>query len=169
LSAFSFAVAGGRQSLGPWVNGPGYRPAAAETDDNMANTGDCSDLIPQESRRSAIKRRCRLYYNNLASHIPHAVVHGKLYEIHENGELLESAPLITDAVDFLGNPIDAGGRPYSKRKPLRTKANGNVGVTLLGSLPICTATKFKKISGVKFSGYSRTGTNLNTRIAQVKQ
>ncbi|KAJ7838392.1 hypothetical protein B0H14DRAFT_3459421 [Mycena olivaceomarginata] len=50
LSAFSFAVVGGRQSLGPWVNGPGYRPAAAETDDNMANPGDGSDLIPQESR-----------------------------------------------------------------------------------------------------------------------
>ncbi|KAJ7234861.1 hypothetical protein C8J57DRAFT_1531367 [Mycena rebaudengoi] len=53
---------------------------------------------------------------------PYAVVNEKQYPIDETGALLVEAPLINDAVDHLGNPIEQGGRPYRKPAAPETPA-----------------------------------------------
>jgi hypothetical protein len=130
LSAFSFEVDGTRESVGPWVNGPGYRappPDSAEMDvdadgDDDPSLNDGSNLIAQATRRSDIKRRWHLHFNRLAKHIPYAVAHEKMYEIDDTGALTVPETLVSDRVDALGNPIEPGGRPYAEPSPAQTLA-----------------------------------------------
>ncbi|KAJ6459923.1 hypothetical protein C8R45DRAFT_843015, partial [Mycena sanguinolenta] len=138
LSSFSFAAdEDTRESVAPWPDAPGYRfpnasdhPAAhpdsdaAPDLDPMANGGD---LVSQVDVRTAIKRRYRLHYNKLASHIPFALISKTLPELHPDGALVHPGPLISRAVDPLtGEEIEFNGRPH--RKPIRPmgKAKGNV-------------------------------------------
>ncbi|KAJ6459368.1 hypothetical protein C8R47DRAFT_1226657 [Mycena vitilis] len=89
-------------------------PDAESEPDVFSHNG--SSLLPQETLRAQIKQRWHLHYNRHAAHIPYAVVNAKLYEVDVTGALLHPGPLVSDRVDALGNPIEAGGRPY--RKPI---------------------------------------------------
>ncbi|KAF8188859.1 hypothetical protein K438DRAFT_2145867 [Mycena galopus ATCC 62051] len=123
LSAFSFAVGETRETVGPWSNGPGYRaPNPAPSVDAQCDISQSTTLVPQEVRRSAIKRAWRLHYNLLASYIPYAVVQKKRFNIDDTGALLTPGILVTPEplvalLDAMGNPIEAGGRPYRKPTP----------------------------------------------------
>ncbi|KAJ7264820.1 hypothetical protein C8J57DRAFT_1230586 [Mycena rebaudengoi] len=133
LSSISFKVDGVQEHVGIWENRPGFRPAEPRMprDQEAAEEGSSAippetvpvpELVPQELKRSTIMRRWRLHYNQFSRHIPYAVVNEKQYPIDETSALLVEAPLINDAVDHLGNPIEQGGRPYRKPAAPETPA-----------------------------------------------
>ncbi|KAJ7167936.1 hypothetical protein C8R46DRAFT_1191923 [Mycena filopes] len=133
LSAFSFIVDpdGTREAVGPWFDGPAYRApdtnesaSGSDVDDMDDPPEPGADLIPQDIKRSRILRDWRLHFNKHAIHIPYAVVHEKIFEINADGDLRDAAPQVSDRFDVLGNPLEPGGRTYSKPAPPMSKKKG---------------------------------------------
>lgn len=127
LSSFSYHVPDGRESVGPWANGPGYRspgpaPQAAAAGGSAPPAHGSStlavdgvNLVSQIPHRTKIIKDWRLHANKLQKFIPHAVLWNKTHLVDHTGALLEEPPAPSGELDALGNIIQPGGRPSKKR------------------------------------------------------
>lgn len=77
FSAFSTPYRNTAYHLGPWVNGPGWRPRDAPIDvDRFIECDD--DLVSQDERREALFAQFDAYATKMGRHIPRVVHHGKV-------------------------------------------------------------------------------------------
>ncbi|KAJ7220389.1 hypothetical protein C8J57DRAFT_1536867 [Mycena rebaudengoi] len=116
LTSISFKVNSVRETVGIWENTPGFCAAEPQMLEDGSSTEPPEpnldtvvlELVPQDLKHSAIMQRWRLHYNRFSRHILYVVVNEKEYPINATGALLNEAPLISDPVDHLGNPIEPG-------------------------------------------------------------
>lgn len=64
---------GNRVRLGPWINGPGWRPAGASRDNPHPFEPYDGDLQSQDNVRASKWRTWEAYFDKMSRHIPRAV------------------------------------------------------------------------------------------------
>lgn len=73
MHCVTYIRGGTRVRLGPWINGPGWRPAGATRTDPAPFEPHPGELKSQDEVRASKWRAWERYYDKMSSHIPRAV------------------------------------------------------------------------------------------------